>query len=57
MKIYIVVGNYDYKPSTILGAFDSKESATIFANSINKFDFISVEEIFLKQHYYKKLKD
>lgn len=47
MKIYIVIGNYDYEPSEVLGVFDSKELATTFKDSRNDFDFISIEEFHL----------
>lgn len=56
MKIYIVIGNYDYEPSEVLGVFDSKELATTFKDSRNDFDFISIEEFHLNNIIIKNWK-
>ncbi len=56
MKVYVVVGNYDYEPSTILGVFDSKKLAIAFADSIDNFDFLSMEELTLNNTILKNWK-
>lgn len=57
MKVYVVVGNYDYEPSDVLGVFNSKALATTFKNSRNDFDFIYIQKFHLNNIITKKLKE